>query len=220
MNPLSRPSRRSPWWIAGALVFSLVVNAIGIGLVMNLNRPATPKKERGAVVVDEIVLRPQKKHARKRPPQRRNDKPITQKNTAAPPKLPSAIQARSFLKNADMADLIRPMFSAAESADVDLVMSEEMVDTPPKYLKGRSPVYPQSAADRGIEGSVEFLLMVNTEGRVVKVKLRQDSSSGVFEQSARQAVVTWRFSPARWQGEPVSVWVRQTVHFKLNEGIF
>lgn len=87
----------------------------------------------------------------------------------------------------------------------------------PKYLQGSRPAYPQAARKARWEGSVVVRLLIDTNGSVASVTVRQGSGYDVLDQAAVQAVKNWRFSPAKEQGVPVTSFYDARVRFSLDE---
>lgn len=57
------------------------------------------------------------------------------------------------------------------------------------------PQYPPSARDRGIEGWVDVQFMVRADGTVGEASVVGAQPTGVFEQSALDAVRHWLYQP-------------------------
>jgi periplasmic protein TonB len=81
--------------------------------------------------------------------------------------------------------------------------------------RNREPVYPRAAALRGEEGAVILLVHVSPMGLASGVQVVQSSGFGRLDQSARDAVATWRFVPAVRDGLPVPFDVPVRVVFEL-----
>jgi TonB family protein len=75
-------------------------------------------------------------------------------------------------------------------------------------------VYPEDLKLAGTEGKVELDALIDKDGRVLKVNILKSTDPG-FAQSATNAVMNTRFTPARRKGEPVKVWITRTIRFKL-----
>ena len=89
------------------------------------------------------------------------------------------------------------------------------VDDEPRVIHQTPPVYPFSARRRGISGQVVVRFLVDVEGRVGRLAFVKAEPPGVFEESVRQAVSRWRFSPGLYQGRPVPTWVVLPISFRL-----
>lgn len=89
--------------------------------------------------------------------------------------------------------------------------------TPPELVSGRkSPKYPASARDRGIEGSVTVEYTINTEGKVVGVKVVSSSGSDDLDRAAIETVESRKYKPAMQGGIPRNYRKRETFRFSLN----
>jgi protein TonB len=67
----------------------------------------------------------------------------------------------------------------------------------------------------GIEGRVRVRVLVGENGKVQEVTLDRSSGESALDESALEAVRTWRFEPARRNGTPVRAWAIVPVEFKL-----
>lgn len=98
----------------------------------------------------------------------------------------------------------------------DVVMTGDTVDFPPQAVQQGGMTYPPQARAEGVEGYVLLSVLVDKTGTVERVKVLQSEPGGVFEHIAAQGVQSWRFTPARYKGQPVKTWVRQRVSFNLS----
>lgn len=97
----------------------------------------------------------------------------------------------------------------------NLVMTEDVVDQPPRIKSRPDLDYPARALQDEIEGFVRVQLLVNAKGLVEKVKLIESAPHGVFDSVALNFAKKWTFEPALYRGQPVSIWVTQNVRFQL-----
>ncbi len=58
-----------------------------------------------------------------------------------------------------------------------------------------SPIYPVSAASRGVEGRVRIVFAINEEGWVESPEVIESEPSAIFNRSALRAVSKWRYRP-------------------------
>lgn len=102
-----------------------------------------------------------------------------------------------------------------------------LVDKMPAPITTTVPQYPEVARKVGVEGMVWLKLIVDQEGRPMKVSVlksnvnttdAQQSASlrSAFEQAAIEAANQWKFSPAMLNGKPVKVWVTLPFKFTLD----
>lgn len=94
---------------------------------------------------------------------------------------------------------------------------------PPKTVQGvayrHQPelVYPESARDRGEQGRVLVLVLIDTEGRVQEAKIQRSSGSKLLDQAALKMAKKTTFHPYRENGVAQPVYVPMPLEFKLDE---
>ncbi len=97
-----------------------------------------------------------------------------------------------------------------------MVMTDETVDTPPQATRQVAMQYPADAKRKGVEGYVTLSLLIDDQGQVQRVRVLESQPAGTFDQSAIDAVRQWNFEPAKYKGQSVRVWARQTIRFNLD----
>ena len=85
----------------------------------------------------------------------------------------------------------------------------------PIYRRNKQPPYPVMAKRRGYEGKILLSVLVNTEGMVSELRIKQSSGHLSLDRVAFKAVKTWLFVPATEGGRPVPMWVDVPIEFKL-----
>jgi protein TonB len=98
----------------------------------------------------------------------------------------------------------------AQLLNVPLVQSENLVID--HLVK---PSYPEEARDRGIEGRVAVLALVDTSGIVTDVEVVGTGSSELLEHAAQEAVLKCRFRPYRVDGHTQSVYAMFRFSFRM-----
>lgn len=83
------------------------------------------------------------------------------------------------------------------------------------YLNNPRPPYPMVARRMGYHGKVVLNVEVLAEGKAGEVKLHQSCGYDILDNAAVQTVKTWRFSPARRFGQPVTQWFLVPIKFSL-----
>lgn len=84
------------------------------------------------------------------------------------------------------------------------------------YLNNPAPVYPPSAKKNNIEGKVLLLVEVSPEGFTKNIQISQSSGYSILDNSAKNAVLSWKFIPAKQYGKPINASVIIPIEFKLN----
>lgn len=106
-----------------------------------------------------------------------------------------------------------PAREAAPASDA-LAQGAQQVDPTPKPAN-REPAYPSKARRLGYQGSVTVRIEVLASGRVGRVEVIASSGYGILDRAAVKTIEEWQFAPATRGGETVSVWLTETVHFRL-----
>ncbi len=83
-------------------------------------------------------------------------------------------------------------------------------------LSGTPPSYPRRARMMRIEGSVELIFTITTDGSVQDIEVLSSENGEHFEQAAIAALKRWRFRPRIVAGQPVEQRAIQNFDFKLD----
>jgi len=83
------------------------------------------------------------------------------------------------------------------------------------YLQNPPPVYPPMSRRRGEQGKVLLRVFVSADGAAARIELRTSSGHERLDQAAQDAVLRWRFVPARQGDRPVPAWVLVPITFSL-----
>jgi protein TonB len=83
----------------------------------------------------------------------------------------------------------------------------------PRELSCPPPAYPRNLQRRGIEGTVDMMLLIDERGRVETVEFF--SGEPAFQRAIEDVVYSWRFEPSTIDGVPVKVRARKTMTFAL-----
>lgn len=78
------------------------------------------------------------------------------------------------------------------------------------------PAYPRLSRRRGEEGTVILELLVQKDGSVDEIKIKESSGFPRLDKSAVEAVRRWKYNPATRGGEPIEYRYLQPVTFNLN----
>ena len=80
-------------------------------------------------------------------------------------------------------------------------------------VKQAQPVYPRSALQMHVEGSVQLMATISKNGDISEVKVLSGDSQ--LSHAALDAVKQWKYKPYLLNGEPVDIQTQITVNFKL-----
>jgi protein TonB len=81
------------------------------------------------------------------------------------------------------------------------------------------PGYPSSSVLAGVEGVVAFRVHLASDGTVARVWLLSSEVDRACDESARRALMQWRFRPYLRDGEPSDVLVDQRIRFTLTDDL-
>jgi len=201
-----------------ATAFMVVGSTLVLGIVVGMNElssaPDRQKVERTTAI--EVIK--QKKPKPKQQVQKPRPKPRKAPKTPPQPFLAnmgSNLSGIAFdlpgLQFEDLGGGAKDLLTTEK----DVVHTSETVDTPPQPVEQSPCEYPRRLRDGGTTGYVTLSVLLNTSGQAERVKVLESKPAGDFDQSALDCIRTWRFQPALYKGEAVSLWVRQTIRFKL-----
>ena len=86
-------------------------------------------------------------------------------------------------------------------------------DRPPRLLNPSKPKYPPDAFVRKVEGVVVVEFVIDSTGRVVRVRIVQ--SIPLLDAAALETVRHWEFAPALKHGRPVATMAQAPVSFRI-----
>lgn len=93
-------------------------------------------------------------------------------------------------------------------------------DVPPRLLNRQEvqetllDLYPGGLEVMRVGGVVTLWLYIDTRGEVIRTVVREPSEFASFNRAAELVARTMRFRPARQAGNPVAVWVQQSIRFR------
>lgn len=94
------------------------------------------------------------------------------------------------------------------------VLAYDEVDVKAHPISIPTPVYPEEAKKKRIEGKVTLKVVVNVDGSVSDVSVLEGPE--IFRQAAIDAALHWQFRPAEHNGKVVPVWVVMPIEFSLD----
>lgn len=94
-------------------------------------------------------------------------------------------------------------------------VSSTVQEAEPLYRKNPRPEYPRLARRRGYEGTVVLEVLVDEDGTVKDLRLFSSSEHRVLDRAAVASVKKWLFKPGMRGDEPVEMWVRIPIRFRL-----
>jgi protein TonB len=203
--------------ILGAFLSTLLGGLLMVQLVVTLNCPVDKKEE----FVKEKTRIVRTKKAEKKAIKKSEPEPRPRARTKASPKAPPP-NLGSMIGNLAMnipefaaPGIERDSQELLDDIAEDAIMSEGTVDSKPQATR-RAPIeYPSSAAKSGVQGYVIVNLLIAKDGSIQLAKVLESTPEGVFDNTVLNGIRSWSFTPARYKGEPVAVWVKQKIRFNI-----
>ncbi len=161
---------------------------------------------------------------KKSTPQHQKIKPVPSVNPPAPEKKPASAvmpQETTSAATSDLQQLLAINDSAANNnaETASAPQSAQQATTAPVFdadtLNNPVPDYPALAKRRGIEGTVLLGVQVTAEGVAKSVTVIKTSGFSMLDRAAQEAVVRWKFVPARKGNDPVEASVIVPIEFRL-----
>lgn len=139
-------------------------------------------------------------------------------------------------KTAPKADPPKPKVDPPKpKKQVEVIDPTQPVDRPekatmPKPDSGnKAPDFPEALREAGITGHVRLKIHIHRDGSVRGAKILVKRSSATTEEekadaekkfiaAAIAAVKTWKYEPAKLEGEPISIWFPVDFPFQLTGG--
>ena len=84
-----------------------------------------------------------------------------------------------------------------------------------KELNNPSPIYPELARSRGVEGKVILKVIVNEKGLVDDIAIFNSSGSSMLDLSALETVKNWHFIPAKSNNKFIRSQIMVPIVFKI-----
>ena len=88
------------------------------------------------------------------------------------------------------------------------------LDRAPKLISAVRPEYPPKLKQRGVQGRVRLLIVIDKKGNVIEARGR-GSTHPAFLKPSIVAVLKWKFEPGYKDGSPVKVTRIQPISFRL-----
>ncbi|HIM94007.1 MAG TPA: energy transducer TonB [Campylobacterales bacterium] len=200
-----------------ALFFMLFGALLMVVLVIAFNKPV--KKKEDKVKKETRYVKMDKKAVKKKSKPKPKPKPKPQKAPppAPMPNLGSALSGIAMsIPEFSTGDIGGDATDLLDEIAEDTVMTGNTVDVKPKVLSRSKMEYPPAAMKKGIKGYVIVNVLIDKQGSVETAKVLEAFPPGVFDAVALNGVRSWRFSPAKYKGQPVKVWAKQKVRFDFN----
>jgi periplasmic protein TonB len=158
------------------------------------------------------------------PPVAENTATVAVNPAAAPAPAPAAptppATSPSAVPNQNTAESATPQQATAaitpSAAGSSLAATDRQPTADARFSGNAAPSYPAMSRRLGEQGAVRLRVLITTEGRAARVELIQSSGYARLDQSAIQAIRSWRFIPAQRAGQPIEAWYEWRWEFRLD----
>jgi periplasmic protein TonB len=174
-------------------------------------KPATPPPAAAPVVRPDQKIR----KLDKPPPPKEMIAPKEMPKEAAPEADPSEDKGIAVYGEGkgDPAGLEGGMAGAVAGGQVGVIALPEDAVPPMPASSNRIPTYPQEARASGKTGTVVLKVVILANGTVADVQVMRGEEP--FVSAALATVKGWKYEPARYKGQPISVYRIIQIPFKL-----
>jgi len=157
---------------------------------------------------------------------RKLDKPPPPKELVAPKEMPKQAPAEADPSQdkgiavygepgeGDPAGLEGGSKGGVVGGQVGAIALPEDAEAPVPLKNNTAPAYPQEARATGKMGTVILKVVILADGRVADVQVMRGEEP--FVSAALAAVKTWKYEPARYKGQPITVYRIIQIPFKIN----
>jgi protein TonB len=136
--------------------------------------------------------------------------PVQQDATPAPP--PASLNVASNANDQALSGIMSTSGANLPRQPIQAVKVSQGVSQG-LLVKSVQPVYPQTARQMRVQGSVELLANIGKDGSITAVKVL--SGPQVLSLAAIDAVKQWQYKPYYLDDQPVEIQTQITVNFKL-----
>jgi len=137
----------------------------------------------------------------------------------APPREPAPSASASAPESTDMDSdsTADASSSSAAPAIASAEASSASEDSDAQVIERSQPEYPSDALQAHEEGDVQLQVKLDATGAIEEIRVAHSSGSHSLDRAAIDAARSWRYRPARHNGEAVSGTAEVSVDFSLGE---
>jgi protein TonB len=129
--------------------------------------------------------------------------------------------ARAWIDAAEPVAANPAQITAARNALTDGIIAMETAKPLPasalKLVNYIPPVFPRTAAERGIEGWVDVEFTVSANGSTRDISVADSSHERMFREEAMNAVAQWTFEPRIFMERPIDQRTHTRVRFVFSD---
>lgn len=190
------------FWLALPEPPQVVLSPMSVSVAIRQAAPSTPQQPEPV----KPAARQQARHQDR--PLAKVHEPVKVAEAAVAPATPPAPEPSAAPATAQVQPVAAP--AAAPVVDTE-------PDYRANYLNNPRPAYPMVARRMGWQGRVVLNVEVRAEGGCGGISVFRSSGHDVLDRAAMDTVKSWRFTPARHGGSPVTKWFKVPVVFSLED---
>jgi len=150
------------------------------------------------------------------PPKPVPPKPIPRPQPVVQP-LPEPVAVEEVVEDVPLPEQVAAPLVAPVVQPRPVVLPDTEPDFMADYLDNPKPEYPRIARRMKYHGTVILDVEVLSEGRAGAISIHQSSGYESLDSAALQTVQTWRFVPARRQGQAITKSFLVPIKFSLED---
>lgn len=191
--------------LPGAILIAVAVTfSLFFGMQFLIAISDKPQDETFDIRIVDTRIPPEQTEVQRK--ERLPEKPDEPEEPPEPPKFDTAATNKPGATGADLAFKFEGDLNTGEGIEFDVADREVLP------IVRVEPVYPDRAAQRGIEGYVvlEFTVLASGEVDSDSIMIVQAEPSSIFNRAATRAVRKWKYRPKIENGQPVPQYGIQT----------
>lgn len=106
-----------------------------------------------------------------------------------------------------------PVFRAT-GQDTPMFYARSAKISAPKVTYSPDPEYPEAMRKHRVRGTSVFWAIIGTDGKVKELQVIRPLGMG-FDEAGAEAILKWKFDPAKLEGKPVPVRINIEINFRI-----
>jgi TonB family protein len=148
---------------------------------------------------------------------------VSRPNVGTPVPVPDAKAVESTIPTQDVISG-QSIFSGQEGTSDKTFVVDTGIPNPdvwiphevePAFIYKPRLEYPEPARIFENQGTAYIKAFIGIDGSVLRIAIEKTSGYAILDSAAVSYITKCKFTPARQQGKPVSVWIGQTITYKL-----
>jgi TonB family protein len=123
------------------------------------------------------------------------------------------------LNSADNGKSVGDTTKSSGTTAEDLPSLDEFVPVTeqPQVISCSGVIYPDSAKEAKLEGTVRVQALIDTAGNVREVRIKESSGHKILDEAGKSAALGCKYKPALRDEKPAAVWIQYKMVFELED---